>query len=204
MKWTHKLFRLALLLPLFWWVYQIFFGDLGAEPAKELNHSTGLVALIYLVANLWIGIIWAFWKKWPTWLRFLLPARRFLGVLTFFILCGHVFLYFALEAFQPKGFTQVFEKNYLICGAFAFLGMAILAATSNDFSVKMLGGKRWKLLHRMVYAIAILVTAHIFQIEKADLMLFALITFPMWIGQSLRLLRWGHQSWIASRMTSNK
>jgi len=190
MKWTHKLFRLALLLPIVWWIYQIFWGDLGAEPAKELNHSMGFMALIYLIANLWLGIIWTFWKSWPTWLRFFLPARRFLGVLTFLILCGHVFLYFALEAFQWKGFTQVFEKTYLIFGAFAFLGMMMLAATSNHFSVRKLGGKRWKLLHRLVYFVAVLVTVHIFLIEKADLMLFALITIPMWIGQTARLARW--------------
>lgn len=199
MKWTNKLFRFALLLPIFWWIYQIFFGDLGAEPAKELNHNTGLTALIYLVANLWIGIIWSFWKKWPVQLRFLLAERRFLGVLTFFILCGHVFLYFALEAFQPKGFTQIFEKTYLIFGAFAFTGMTILAATSNNFSVKRLGGKRWKLLHRCVYFVAALVTAHIFLIEKADLMLFAMITFPMWLGQIARLLRW-----LMADLSSNK
>ncbi len=189
MKWSNKLFRLALLIPLFWWVYQIVWGNLGAEPAKELNHSTGLVALSYLVANLWIGIIWSFWKSWPTSLRFLLPERRFLGVLTFAILCGHVFLYFALEAFQPKGFTQIFEKTYLVFGSFAFLGMTILAATSNNFSVKKLGGKKWKLLHRCVYFVAILVTCHIFLIEKADLILFAWIAFPMWIGETARVVR---------------
>jgi sulfoxide reductase heme-binding subunit YedZ len=190
MKWPHKLFRFALLLPLFWWAYQIFFGNLGAEPAKELNHSTGLVALIYLVANLWIGIIWAFWKKWPSQLRFLLQARRFLGVVTFLYVCAHVFLYFALESFQKKGFIQVIEKNYLICGALAFLGMTVLAATSNDFSLKKLGGKKWKDLHRMVYIVMALVMAHIFQIEKADLLQFALITFPMWIGEIVRFARW--------------
>jgi methionine sulfoxide reductase heme-binding subunit len=190
MKWQNKLFRLALLIPLFWWVYQIFWGDLGAEPAKELNHSTGLVALSYLVANLWIGIIWSFWKAWPTQMRFLLPERRFLGVWTFVILCGHVFLYFALEAFEAKAFTQIFEKTYLIVAIFAFLGMAILAATSNNFSIRKLGGKKWKLLHRCVYFVAVLVTIHIFLIEKADLILFTWITLPMWLGQFARLLRY--------------
>lgn len=202
MKWTNKLFRVALLAPLAWWIYQIFFGNLGAEPAKELNHNTGLVALIYLVANLWIGIIWSFWKSWPTQLRFLLPERRFLGVLTFFILCGHVFLYFALEAFSRKGFTQIFEKTYLIFGALAFFGMLNLALTSNNFSVRRLGGKRWKLLHRSVYVIAILVTVHIFLIEKADLVQFALITFPMWLGQLARAVSYFTSTTIKVKSSS--
>lgn len=184
----NKLFRLILLLPLFWWIYQIFWGDLGAEPAKEMNHLTGFTALLYLIFNLWIGIIGSFWK-WPLPLRFLLKERRFLGVLTYFILIAHLFFYLALEAFEPKAFTQMIEKTYLIFGSLAFFGMTILALTSNDFSVRRLGGKKWKKLHRLVYVIAALVTVHIFLIEKADLILFALITWPMWAAQIFRLLR---------------
>lgn len=193
MKWMNKLFRLALLVPVLWWVYQIFFGDLGAEPAKELNHLTGFTALIYLILNLWIGTIWSYWKAWPKQLRFLLAERRFLGVLTFLILAGHVFFYLALEAFELKALTQMIEKTYLIFGSFAFLGMAILAATSNDWSLRKLGGKRWKSLHRIVYFVTILVTVHIFLIEKADLPLFTMIMAPFWIAQIPRLVRWLRQ-----------
>ncbi len=186
----NKLFRLALLLPLFFWVYQIFFGNLGAEPTKELNHQTGFISLIYLSLNLWIGILWSFWKKWPASWRSLLGERRFLGVLTYFILIGHVFFYLALEAFEFKALQQIVEKTYLIFGGFAFLGMTILAFTSNNFSVKKLGGKRWKLLHRMIYFVTVLVSVHVFLIEKADLPLFAMILVPLWLAESLRLIRW--------------
>ncbi len=186
----NKLFRLALLLPLFFWVYQIFFGNLGAEPTKELNHQTGFISLIYLSLNLWIGILWSFWKKLPANWRSLLGERRFLGVLTYFILIGHVFFYLALEAFEFKALQQIVEKTYLIFGGFAFLGMTILAFTSNNFSVKKLGGKRWKLLHRMVYFVTVLVSVHVFLIEKADLPLFAMILVPLWLAESLRLIRW--------------
>jgi len=189
MKWTNKLFRVVLLIPFFWWAYQIFFGDLGAEPTKELNHNTGFIALIYLFSNLWIGVIGAFFK-WPVQLRFLLQERRWLGVLTWVILVGHVFFYLALEAFDIKALTQIFEKTYLVFGFFAFTGMTLLAATSNNFSVRKLGGKRWKLFHRLVYFVALLVTVHIFLIEKANLPLFALITIPLWLAQLVRLVRW--------------
>ncbi len=190
MKWSNKIFKLIVILPIFWWIYQVFFGDLGVEPAKEMNHNTGLIALIYLVFNLWIGIIFAFWKKPPAQLRFLLQERRFLGILTYFILIAHVSFYFALESFGPQALNQIFEKTYLIFGSFAFLGMTILALTSNNFSVRKLTGKKWKLLHRIVYFVTVLVTVHIFLIEKADLMQFTLITLPMWLGEFARLLRW--------------
>lgn len=189
MKWTNNLFKVLLLSPIAWWIYQIFFGDLGAQPAQTLNHNTGLVTLIYLVTNLWIGILISFRLKFPSWLRFLVQERRFLGVLTFVILLGHVFLYFALEAFDPKALSQIYTKTYLTFGSLAFLTMAILALTSNNFSVRKLGGKKWKRLHRMIYFTAWLVMGHIFLIEKADLVLFAAIMFPMWIGQVVRLIR---------------
>ena len=154
-----------------------------------MNHNTGFMALLYLCANLWIGVIGAFWK-WPVQLRFLIQERRFLGVLTWVILIGHLFFYIALEAFSIKGLVQIFEKTYLTFGFFAFTGMTILAATSNNFSVRKLGGKRWKLLHRCVYFVFLLVTVHIFLIEKANLFQFTLITAPLWLGELARLGRW--------------
>lgn len=190
MKWTNKLYKVLLLTPIAWWIYQIFFGDLGAQPAQTLNHNTGFMTLCYLVANLWIGILISFRVKFPSWLRFLPQERRFLGVLTFIILVGHVFLYFALEAFEKKAIDQLFTKTYLTFGTLAFLTMVILAATSNNYSVRQLGGKNWKQLHRLVYLTALLVTVHIFLIEKADLVLFAAITAPMWVAQLIRLFRW--------------
>lgn len=192
-NWSKTIFRLFLLLPFAGWTYQIFLDDLGAQPAQELNHQTGLTVLVFLIANLWIGVLLSmtlqFGKKWPTSLRFLITERRFLGVLTYVILIGHVFLYFALEAFEAKAIDQIFEKTYLQMGSLAFLGMTLLAFTSNNFSVRKLGGKRWKQLHRSVYVVAIFVSIHIFLIEKADLVLFALITIPMWLAQILRLMK---------------
>ena len=192
MRWPNKLFKVLLLFPFFWWGYQIFWGDLGAQPAQELNHQTGLTTLIYLVFNLWIGVLVSlvaqFKLKWPLNLRFLIVSRRYLGVVTYFILVAHVFLYFALEAFEAKAIDQIFEKTYLQFATLAFLGMTVLALTSNNFSVRKLGGKRWKNLHRLVYLVGIFVTAHIFLIEKADLVLFAMITIPVYAGQLLRLI----------------
>lgn len=193
-NWSKWLFRLFLLLPFAGWTYQIFWGDLGAQPAQELNHQTGLTVLVYLMANLWIGILLSltllFGKKWPNSLRFLITERRYLGVLNYIILLGHIFLYFALEAFEQKAIDQIFQKTYLQMGSLAFLGMTLLALTSNNFSVRKLGGKKWKNLHRIVYAVAFFASIHIFLIEKADLILFAWITLPMWLGQILRFIKY--------------
>lgn len=186
---AHKIFKFALLTPLLYWVYMAFWGDLGAEPVKELNHSTGLVALIYLVANLWIGFFLAILRPRSKYFRFFLLERRFMGILTFVILIGHVFFYFALESFATQAFEQLLTKTYLIFGLSAFLLLLIMTFTSNDYSVRKLGGKKWKRLHRIVYVAGAFVTVHIFLIEKADLILFAIIAAPLWLAQIYRLAR---------------
>ena len=48
----------------------------------------------------------------------------------------------------------------LLLGLSAFASMALLALTSRDRMVVRLGGRRWKRLHRLTYAILPLVLIH--------------------------------------------
>jgi sulfoxide reductase heme-binding subunit YedZ len=50
----------------------------------------------------------------------------------------------------------------------AFLMLVPLAVTSTNGWVKRLGGKRWALLHRLSYIIAILGVVHFWMIVKSD------------------------------------
>ena len=188
MNWMNKLFRWIIILPFLMGLYLILWGDLGAEPSKELKHLSGLTGMFYLALNLWIGTLSAWIKPWPQKILFLKMERRFLGVVTFIILTTHVFFYFVLEAFEANALDQIFEKTYLIFGGLAYLGLAVLAITSNNFSMRKLGGKKWKSIHRSIYVIAALVTSHVFLIEKANLPLFFVTWAPLWIGLAGRLL----------------
>ncbi|MBC7420089.1 MAG: ferric reductase-like transmembrane domain-containing protein [Bdellovibrio sp.] len=184
-----KLFRVLLLLPVTYWIYLIFWGDLGADPAKNLNHLTGPMALYYIILNLAIGILISFSFKFPKFLRFLLTNRRFLGVLSFIFLIFHVTLYFLMEGFEKIAFVQLVTKTYLILGLLAWLILLVLAVTSNDYSVRKLGGKRWKLLHRSVYLASAFLTVHILLIEKADLLKYGIILSSLWVLQFFRVIR---------------
>jgi methionine sulfoxide reductase heme-binding subunit len=53
-------------------------------------------------------------------------------------------------------------------GAVAWIGLAVLAATSTDGMVRRLGALRWRRLHQAIYAIALLALIHYFQQTKAD------------------------------------
>jgi sulfoxide reductase heme-binding subunit YedZ len=174
------------LVPCFYWVYLIFFSDLGADPAKSLNHKTGEIALYYILLNLLIGVLISFKLKFPAWSRFLLLSRRYLGVLSFLILICHVFLYFAMESFTAKAVEQIYTKNYLIAGGLAFTILAVLAITSNDFSVRKLKMKNWKRVHRAVYVASFFFSAHVLLIEKADLVKYGAIVASLWTIQTVR------------------
>ncbi len=182
-----NLFRFFLLWPIAYWIFLIFFGDLGADPAKSLNHKAGDIALYYILLNLFLGALIGFKFKFPTFLRFLLVNRRYLGVLSFLILIFHVFLYFTMESFEFKSVEQIYTKTYLIFASLAFLILGILACTSNNYSVRKLTIKKWKLLHRMIYLASLFFSIHILLIEKADLVKFGIIVGLLWLIQGLRM-----------------
>lgn len=183
-----NIFRFLLLVPGFYWTYLILFSDLGADPAKNLNHKAGEIALYYILLNLLLGILIGFKVKFPIKLRFLLLNRRYLGVLSFLVLVFHVFLYFAMESFEAQAIEQIFTKNYLVFGSLAFSILLILAITSNDFSVRRLTNKVWKRLHRFIYLASLFFSIHILLIEKADLIKYGLILGVLWLLQISRFL----------------
>ncbi len=189
-----KAFRVAVLVPAAYWIYLIYSGSIGADPAKTLNHLTGEISLYFLLLNLLVGVLIAFRVRLPTFLRFLLTNRRFLGVITFVYLIFHVLLYLTMESFEAQAFTQLYSKLYLALGLSAWLILLVLALTSNNLSVRILGGKRWKRLHRFVYPASALITAHVLLIEKTDLVKFGALFILLWIVQGVRagkaLLRW--------------
>lgn len=183
-KWT---IRLGLVLWVCYWVLQIFVGDLGASPALELNHKLGLIALTLLSANLILGIFLNFPKGPLKELRKFNSERRFWGVFGFLVLIAHVGFYFLNEGFESKAWTQLYSKTYLIFASASLLILFFLAVTSNNFSMKKLGGKNWKRIHRLVYVAQVLLFGHILLIEKADLKLFV-----PWLAALLilQLARW--------------
>lgn len=183
-KW---LLRIGIWVWVAFWISKIFWGDLGASPALKLNHEVGEIVLYLLTANLLVGILLDVLKPPPKWVRFWLSERRFWGVSTFLILVGHVLFYLLNEGFEAKAFTQMVTKTYLIFGGLAFLILFAMAVTSNDFSVRKLGGKNWKRLHRAVYLAQFLIMGHLLLIEKADF-----VKYGIWMGSLLILqaARW--------------
>jgi sulfoxide reductase heme-binding subunit YedZ len=102
-----------------------------------------------------------------------------------------------MEGFTRQSLLQIPTKLYLTLGFGAMLILLVMAITSNAFSMRRLGGKNWKFLHRSVYLASALVTVHVLLIEKIDLRLFKALFAALWIAQAMRFARY-----LAKRISS--
>jgi sulfoxide reductase heme-binding subunit YedZ len=144
----------------------------GARPINDLIHRAGFWALMFLGVTLAITPLRRVARYGS-----LIDVRRMIGVGAFAYIAAHLILFFADQSYSlVKAFTEITHRVYLIVGAIAWLGLALLAATSTDAMVRRLGGLRWRRLHQIVYAIALLALIHYFQQTKAD------VTVPIFVS----------------------
>ena len=179
------------LAPLIYWISHIFWGDLGADPAKKLNHRMGEWGLYLLLLNSMIGWGLVFFKKSITqtpFLRWIAPQRREIGIVSFVYLIAHFVFYAAMESFESQAWTQLYTKNYLILGLIAWIILLSMTVTSNDFSVKKLSMRLWKKWHRLIYVCYFLICAHVMLIEKTDLIKYGSIFFIFFALQGYRFV----------------
>ncbi|MCX7147554.1 MAG: hypothetical protein NT042_15500, partial [Sulfuritalea sp.] len=64
---------------------------------------------------------------------------------------------------------DILKRPFITVGMISFALLVPLAATSNAFAIRKLGGHRWQELHRSVYAIGLLAVLHYSWMVKADL-----------------------------------
>jgi len=94
-----------------------------------------------------------------------------LGLFAFFYACLHFLTYLVLDQFfdWQAIVKDIAKRPYITVGFPAFVLLILLAATSTDKMVRRLGGRRWKQLHQVVYAIAIAGTVHFWWLVKKDI-----------------------------------
>lgn len=92
------------------------------------------------------------------WMRWLGRHRRELGIAAFAYATAHAVVYLMREA-NLALIVHDAQSAGMLTGWLALLLLVPLALTSNDFAVRRLK-QRWKALHRLVYAAALLAFAH--------------------------------------------
>jgi sulfoxide reductase heme-binding subunit YedZ len=134
------------------------------NPIQEITTRTGdttlrllLLTLVCTPASTLLGFTWA------------VPLRRPLGLYAFFYASLHFLTFSVLDYGLDWALIKqtIAEKPYVLVGFAAFLLIVPLAATSTKGWIRRLG-KRWRLLHRLIYVSAALGVAHYYLLVKAD------------------------------------
>ena len=155
---------LLCLLPFFWLFYGAATNNLGANPAEYLIRSTGDWTLRFLCIVLAVTPL-----RVLTSTPQLARLRRMLGLFVYFYVVLHLLSYswFDMGFDVPDIAKDIAKRPFILVGFSAFVLLTPLAATSFNRAIKALGARRWQMMHRLVYATALLGLLHFFWMRAA-------------------------------------
>jgi len=160
--WQYILIHALAIAPLALTAYEYMTNTLPIVLDRHLVIRFGAVALAFLVASFSITPIGILTGRTN-----LVPLRRSLGVYGF---C-YITLHFLSYAWFSNGFDwelilrDIGERRAMSAGLLALALLLPLALTSTNGWQKRLG-RRWKLLHRLVYFAVPLSILHYFWLER--------------------------------------
>jgi sulfoxide reductase heme-binding subunit YedZ len=138
-RWLKAPIFLLCLAPVLLLARNAYLQILGANPIETITHETGNWTLNFLAITLAISPL----RRWlgvPELIRY----RRMLGLFAFFYGC------------------------FITAGFLGFICMAPLALTSTAGWIRRLGGRRWQMIHRLIYVSACAGVVHYYWLVKSD------------------------------------
>ncbi len=190
--WLKVVLHLAAFLPLVWLVYATNQGALSADPAKDIQHFTGLMALKLLLATLAVTPLARYGRQ-----PLLIRTRRLLGIWCFVWATLHLISYSVLELglsnLNLLG-RELITRPYLTIGFIGWLILFALTLTSPQAARKRLGA-RWQKLHNTVYLVLILAPVHFIwsvKILSPQPLLYALVALALLILRYKKFRSWKH------------
>ena len=139
-----------------------FRGELTANPIEYITHATGDWAIRFLVITLAVTPL----RRITGW-NPVIQLRRMLGLFSFFYATLHFLTWFVLDWFF--NFRQMVEdvamRPFITLGMATYLMLLALALTSTQKSIRRLG-RKWTLLHRLIYVAAVTSLLHFWLARK--------------------------------------
>ena len=167
------------LVPLGLLLWDVYHRRVGANPLEFVTRTTGMLTLVFLTVTIAVTPVRQTFK-----MNWLVRFRRMLGLFAFFYGFLHLMTYIWFDRFfNLKSVPgDVATRPFIAIGMAAFFLMVPLAVTSTDKMLKRLGGRRWKSLHKLVYAAGVAGVLHYWLLVKSDTRL------PLTFGFILLLL----------------
>lgn len=172
-------------------IYNGFTGHLTANPVEYFQHTTGDWTLRFLVFTLCVTPLRKLLKV-PELIRF----RRMLGLFAFTYGCLHFLTYLGPDqSFNFAGMLKdVAKRPFVTVGFTAFVLLIPLALTSSAAWIRRLGGRRWQMLHRLIYVAAVCGVIHYYWLVKS-----AVLRPLIYAGIVALLLLWRFVDWMTRR-----
>jgi DMSO/TMAO reductase YedYZ heme-binding membrane subunit len=139
--------------------------QLGANPIEVVTHSSGDWALRFVLITLAITPARRILRI-PALIRF----RRMLGLFAFFYGALHLMTYTWFDKFFDfrDMWRDIGKRPFITVGCASLLLLIPLAVTSTAGWIRRLGGRRWQLLHRLIYLAAAGGVMHYYWLVKSD------------------------------------
>ena len=155
-RWVKIPVFLLALVPVTLLVRGMLTGNLGVNPAETIQLQAGRWALKFLLISLAVTPV----RRLTGW-NIVIQYRRMLGLFAFFYATLHVASYIVLDQYFALDamMADIVKRPFITVGFTAFVLMAPLALTSTKGWIRRLG-RRWQLLHRLIYVSAICAVVH--------------------------------------------
>jgi len=146
---------IACLIPFGMAVFGVVSGKF-VDPVESLLLISGEWGLRLLLVTLCVTPM-QFIFKWPG----VAKLRRMLGLFVFFYATVHLLVWVILDQGLNVGdaLSAIVEKKFITLGIIVWVGLLILAVTSNRVATRKMG-RKWKKLHSWVYMLAVLAVVH--------------------------------------------
>ena len=191
-RWAKPVWFVASCLPAIWLLFAAINDHLGSNPAEALVRSTGDWTLRALCLVLAIAPV-----RTVCGISALARLRRMAGLFVYFYAVLHLVAYSGFD----RGFDladiakDIAKRPFILVGFTAFVFLTPLAVTSFNRAIKALGARRWQVLHRLVYAVAVLAVLHFFWIRAGKNNFAEVAVYALLLGA---LLGWRLQRWLRS------
>lgn len=162
--WSKVVLFPLCLVPVGWLGWAAYHSDLGANPLEVITHTTGDWTLRFLLITLSVTPLRQLTKQY-----WLIQDRRMFGLFAFFYGTLHLTTYLWFDKFfvWHDIWQDVAKRKFITVGFSAFVLMIPLAVTSTKGMIRRLG-KRWIVLHRLIYVSAAAGVFHYLWLVKAD------------------------------------